>query len=195
MNFPQIRIQSQSARIGMDSKDAELTMQQPNAQVSIQQPKADLSIKQKKGKLSIDQTNAWNNIGLKSSFVRTRETADHARQALLEGIARISQEGDELMRIENDGNPIAAQAERNARYEFFVQHGGMPTYDLVNLSYEVGGAEIDVRPNKPVIDVIPQKPQINYTKGDVSIYIEQYPELNIDFDGLKYVGYRFETEI
>lgn len=163
--------------------------------MSIQQPKADMSIRQYSGKLTIDQTKAWHNLGLKSSFVRTRETADHARQIAMEGLARIAREGDELMRIEQGGNPIAAQGERNAVWEFDYQPGATPWQELVQLNYESTEPDIHTTPNKPKINITPRPPQFGYQPGSISFSIEQYADLQIEFTNLMYKGYRFETEI
>jgi hypothetical protein len=39
---------------------------------------------------------------------------DQARSAVLQSIGRIASEGDEFGRLDNPGNPVAAQAERHA---------------------------------------------------------------------------------
>jgi len=139
LNFPQVKINRRDAKIGLNTQNAQLTMKQPNADVSIQQPKADQNIRQHPPKLTIDQSNAWSNLGLKNVFERTRDTAQHGKQAHHKGLARMAREGDELMRIENGGNPIVAQAKRNAGWDFDYKPGGMPVYDLVSLNYEAGG--------------------------------------------------------
>ncbi|MFG6114698.1 DUF6470 family protein [Halobacillus sp. MO56] len=195
MNFPQIRLSSQRAAINIEIQPARQSIGQPKAQQSIQQPKADMSIRQRPGKLTIDQSNAWHNLGLKSSQVRTRETAEHARKTLLEGIATTSREGDELMRIEQGGNPIPDQAARNAVWNFDYQPGGMPAYDLVELNYQAQRPEINITRNTPVIEAVPQKVRHDYKPGKVDVSMDKYASLNIDFENLTYKGYRFETEI
>jgi len=163
-------------------------MKQPNADVSIQQPKADQNIKQHPPKLTIDQSNAWSNLGLKNVFERTRDAAQHGNQVHHEGLARMAREGDELMRIENGGNPIAAQAKRNAGWDFDYKPGGMPVYDLVSLNYEPGRAEINNQRKEPIIQATPRKPQLQYQAGQVSVQTEQYSDVQIDVENLKYKG-------
>ncbi|ELK47062.1 hypothetical protein M662_14700 [Bacillus sp. SB49] len=181
MGVPQIQLQTSPGKISILTKRPEQTIRQPRAEQSIEQPKADVTIRQKKGKLTIDQTNAWHNIDLKSSPVRTRELAGMAREDLLSGIARVAGEGDELMRIENGGSPIADQAQRNSGYDFTFTPGGRPVYELVALSYEPGKAEISVTPRKPIIETVPHKPEHIYRKGAVQVEMAHYPELKIDW--------------
>lgn len=196
MNFPQVKITTRDAKIGLNTQNAKLTMTQPNADVSIQQPKADQNIKQHPPKLTIDQSNAWSNLGLKNVFERTRDTAQHANQVHHQGLARMAREGDELMRIESGGNPIASQAKRNSGWNFDYKPGGMPVHDLVSLNYEPGRAEINTQRQEPVIQATPRKPQLQYQRGNVSVQPEQYADVQIDVENLKYKGIQgFEITI
>ncbi|QSS99615.1 hypothetical protein IMZ31_16320 [Pontibacillus sp. ALD_SL1] len=183
MQTPQIQIRTTPAKIGLTIQNAKHTYKQPQAEQQIQQPGANLSIKQEPPKLSIDQTKAWQNIGLKSVFVRAEEYANRAKQTGLEHIATIAQEGDELMRIENGGNPIASQAKRvvDGLWQFTIQAGGRPAYDLVDLSFETGGAKIDVQRNEPILKANRREPQFQYERGQVTSRMEQYSNVEIDF--------------
>ncbi|GGF31285.1 hypothetical protein GCM10010954_33090 [Halobacillus andaensis] len=181
MKVPQLHIQSTPARLGLTINKGQQTIHQPQAEQSIQQPQAEMTINQRPGQLTIDQTKAWHNINLKSSAVRTKETAQVGEQKWMEGLARVASEGDELMRIENGGNPIAVQAERNAGFDFDIQPGGRPSYDLVDLSYQPGEADISVEPQQPMIHTVRQEPETSFTPGSVSSYMEQYPDLKIDW--------------
>ncbi|MCD5325910.1 MULTISPECIES: DUF6470 family protein [Pontibacillus] len=197
MKTPQIQIQTTLAKIGLTIQNAKHTYKQRPAEQQIQQPKADLSIKQESPKLSINQTKAWQNIGLKSVFVRAEEYASHAKQKGLEHIATMAQEGDELMRIENGGNPIASQAKRTVEglWDFTINPGGRPAYELVDLSFNTGRATIDVKRNEPILRATRNEPQFQYERGQVTARIEQYSDVNIDFKNLTFKGYRFETNI
>ncbi|UOQ45728.1 DUF6470 family protein [Halobacillus salinarum] len=181
MEMPRLQVETTPARLGIMTHNARQTIRQPDAELSIQQPKARLLIEQRPGKLTIDQTRAWQNIDLKSIFVRSDEMVSDARQLWLEGIARAAQEGDELMRIEHKGNPIATQAEENSRYQFELDPGGLPAYDLVDIHYAPSEAEINVEPQKPVIEAQPRKPELGYQRGNVDLHMEQYPDVKIDW--------------
>ncbi|UOR11673.1 DUF6470 family protein [Halobacillus amylolyticus] len=182
MPVPKVQIQTTEARIGINVQKGQQTIRQQKAELSIQQPKADMTIRQRPGKLTIDQTKAWHNLDLKNVLVRTEELVGEARQIWLEGIARVSREGDELMRIEDGGNPIAAHAKQNARFEFTMQPGGRPAYDLVDFNYVPGEAEISVEPQKPIIKAQPREPEIAYQPGNVDIYMRQYANIQIDWE-------------
>ncbi|SFJ45671.1 hypothetical protein SAMN04487936_102244 [Halobacillus dabanensis] len=181
MNIPQLRVQSTPGRIGLAINKPEQTIKQHKAGQSIQQPKADMKIEQKPGKLTIDQTNAWHNLDLKNVLVRTEELVGIANNLWMEGLSRVSREGDELMRIENGGNPIAAQAKRNAGFEFTLQPGSRPTYELVQTNYQPGEAQIYIQRREPIIDNKKRDPEHHYRPGNVHVSMEQMPDLKIDW--------------
>ncbi|SHF89223.1 DUF6470 family protein [Ornithinibacillus halophilus] len=182
MQTPQIQIRSQFAQIQMQTLPSRQEIQQPKAQLSIEQPKADLSISRIPSKLTIDQTQAWEDMGLMHVFRSNEIFAQNGRQGLLEGISRRAQQGDELMRIENGGNPIVSQANANG-YDSMKQIGikFIPSHNSVKISYQPTEVQIDVKQNEPNITVQPQKPIHNYEPGSIDISMKQYAELEIDF--------------
>ncbi|MED4402757.1 DUF6470 family protein [Metabacillus fastidiosus] len=182
MQMPQIRLDSQFARIGIQTTNTRTETQQPQADLSIQQPKADLTIETTPSKLTIDQTEAWADMDLKHISRRIEEAAQQGKQDLLEGIARRAQQGDELMKIENSGNPLAEQAKTNSvnpMKEFNI--GFIPSAGSVKIQFEPAKVNIDVKRNEPIIESKPNKPIVDYYPGKVDINLIQRNELEIDF--------------
>ncbi|WP_163970548.1 DUF6470 family protein [Oceanobacillus halotolerans] len=181
MQFPQIRMQSQMAQIAIKQTGGVQTIRQPQAEQTIQQPKADISMKTRPSKLTIDQTKAWEDMGLMHISKRIETFANEGKQGLKEGIARKVRQGDELMKIENGGNPLARQAAENG-------HDGMkslgidfiPSHFSVKTTYEPSEVDITVNPNPPIIQATPNKPIMEYQPGSVETSMKQYPSLEID---------------
>ncbi|WP_338368149.1 DUF6470 family protein, partial [Enterococcus faecium] len=113
MQLPQIRSQTIFAPTEIRITPAKLEIQQRPADLRIEQPKADLSIERITSTLTIDQTKAREDVGMISVARKTEMDAQQGRSDLLAGISRRIQEGNEMMMIENGGNPIASQAKRN----------------------------------------------------------------------------------
>lgn len=183
MNFPQIRLESTSAQIAIQTENARNHIQQPKADLSIQQPKAEISISTIKSRLTIDQTQARAEIDLKSIAQRIDEFSQNGRQELLSGIARRTQQGNELMKIENNGNPIVRQAKQNSEKpikEFALKF--VPSHGSVKINYEPAKVNIMARENKPIINVQVNKPNIQYERGKVDIYLQKRNELKINFE-------------
>lgn len=183
MQIPQIRLESTKGQIGIQTKDAVNHIQQPKADLSIEQPKADLKIKTTPSKLTIDQTQARADVDLKSIFRRTEEFAQNGHQDFLAGIARRAQQGEELMKIENGGNPIPNQAKQNSQKptkEFGL--GFVPSAGSVKIEYKPAEVEVDVQINKPIISATTNKPVMEYEAGKVDISLQRRNDLKIDFE-------------
>jgi Family of unknown function (DUF6470) len=196
LQLPQIRLQSIFAKIGIKTTPPVQEIKQPPAELDLQQPPAEMKIETTPAKLTIDQTKAWEDMDLKHIFRRIEEFAQQGYEDWLEGIARVSRQGDELMRIEDGGNPIADQAKENSEdpiYDFNI--GWLPSLFSVKTNFEPAKVHIDVKVNKPINRTKINKPIINYTPGKVTIDLAQRNSLKIDFVNLRFVGTNFEISI
>lgn len=185
MQVPQIRMESTFAQLGLNIEKPVQQIEQPKATLSIEQPPAIMNIETVKGQLTIDQTRAFNEIGLKNVFKSIEEFAAEGYQAHLEGMSRRARQGDELMRIENGGNPIQSQAKENGERPYReLSIKFIPSPLSVDINYEPGRAEVNFEPQRPRIDAQINKPIHEYTPGKVSGYIERYNSLHIDYVNL-----------
>jgi hypothetical protein len=196
MQLPQIRLESTFAKIAIKTTPPVQEIKQPPAELNLQQPPAEMKIETTPAKLTIDQTKAWEDMDLKHIFRRIEEFAQQGYEDWLEGIARVSRQGDELMRIEDGGNPIAEQAKENSEdpiYDFNI--GWIPSLFSVKTNFEPAKVHIDVKFNKPINNTKISKSIINYTPGKVTIDLAQRNSLKIDFVNLRFVGTNFEISI
>ncbi|TYR76048.1 hypothetical protein FZC79_07795 [Rossellomorea vietnamensis] len=196
MNFPQIRLQSSPASITIETRPGRMEIEQLPAQLDIQQPKAVLDIETTPGRLTIDQTEAWADMNIKSVFRMAEENAQEGQQAALEATGSAAQDGDELMRIENGGGAIASQAKRNGeppQYEFNI--GWIPRYGSVKIQYDPSSVKINAHPQEVINNTRVQKPIIEHVSSQVDVRLKQHQTLDIDFEGLKFVGINYEQEI
>ncbi|MBS4195505.1 DUF6470 family protein [Lederbergia citri] len=182
MQIPQIRMESQFAKIGMETVSARQSIQQPNADLHIEQPQADMKMRTIPGRLTIDQSQAWEDMDIKSIFQRVRENAQRGRQKLLEGIARVAREGNEMLDIHSGRDVLVEQAKRKANPPpVDTNINWVPSPFSVIIHYEPGKTDIQFQTRKPVIDARIRKPIISYVPGDVNIYLRQQNSLKIDF--------------
>lgn len=197
MQMPQVRLQSEQAKISLHTTDAKVNIQQPGLEQSIHQPQAEITMHTTPSKLTIDQTQAWNDMDLKSVFKRTEDFAELGKKSYLEGITRRVQEGKEMMEIEKGGDPIVAQSKRideRKLKDFAI--GWIPSRFAVKIDYQPSELDIDVKVNRPEIQHTPRQPQFNYQPGQVDTGIAQYQSLKVDFENLKFHGVNgFEMNI
>ncbi|MRG84784.1 DUF6470 family protein [Salinibacillus xinjiangensis] len=182
MQLPQIRLQSQMAKTELNIFPAKQSIQQPEAEITIEQPKADIQIDKQPSKQTIDQTQAWRDMGMVNSVEFARNFGQKGHRSADEGTSRRASEGDDLMRIENGGNPIVSHAVNNAydpMREFNI--GWIPSHNAVKIDYQPAKVNIDVQRNEPRISVQPRKPITDYQPGNVEVGKKQYANLEIDF--------------
>ncbi|MGR3765855.1 DUF6470 family protein [Rossellomorea sp. NS-SX7] len=196
MNFPQIRLQSTPASIEVKTTHGKVEIETPPPSLNIQQPKAKMEIERRPSKLTIDQTEARADMDLKSVRRRIEDFASQGYQDWLSGLARVAQDGDELMMIENGGNAIAEQAKRISEkpmYDFNI--GWIPSAGSVKIQYDPGEVKVNIEPQKIINNTQVVKPKLNVTKAQVDISLQRYADLQIDFVNLKHVGTNYEQEI
>lgn len=185
MRIPQIRMESVKAQIGMEQNMSKIYIQQKSADLTIEQPKANLQMSTTPSKLTIDQSLAFEQMNLKSVRKSIEEQADLGLQSISEGMARRAEQGNELMRIENDGNPIVSQAQINGhKQQKQLGISFIPKPFSVKMHYQPSELTIDVETNRPIIQAQQNKPEISFERGQVNIYMERYEHLDIDFVNL-----------
>ena len=196
MLLPQIRMESQMAKIAISTTPGKQSIKQPKADIDLQPAKVAMEINRTPGKLTIDQTKAWEDRNLADTFRFIEKIAEEGYQAWLEGIARLAEQGDELMKIENGGSPLADQAKENSESPMYeVNVGWIPSLFSVKFDYEPGNLDINWHLKKAEFRAIPNKPIIHYDRGRVDIKIAQYQKLKIDFANLTFKGQNFEMNI
>lgn len=182
MNIPQIRMESQFAKIAMRQTYAHLEIEQPNAIVSFEQPKAHVSIEMRKGKLTIDQTKAWEQMNMYGPIRAVEKTAEEGKKAIQEGVARRAEQGAQLINIHDEVNYIAELAKENGQRPMKqLNIGFIPEPFSVNIQYKKGTVDVQIEPNKPIISAQINKPEITYHPGNVEVFMERDASLNIDY--------------
>lgn len=182
MNIPKLSIESTKAQIGLNIQKPVQEIEQPIANLDLQQPKAVLNIETTKSTLSIDALEERESLDLKSSRSRTSEVARYSLQQASDGIVRRTQEGNELMRIENGGNPIAEQSKRSGRQPYSsLSIMFIPKADSVKLNFKPAKVDFQVESQKVINHTAINKPIHNYTPGKVKVEMLQQPSINIDW--------------
>lgn len=185
MQFPQIRIQSTFAKLGMQNEKPIQDFQQPGVVMEIHQQSAEMEIVRVAPTLEMDSYEARADIDLKSVRRRIEDAFNDGYQAWLDGLARVSQQGDQMMKVQNNKNAISDIAKENSSspvYDFNIAF--LPRYGSFKMSYDPGSLEINWTTHKPEITVEPQKAITNITPGKVNFYMDTWNDLKIDYTGI-----------
>lgn len=181
LQIPQIRMQSTPAQLAIQTSPARIEIEQPPAQMNLRQQEAVMTMEKIMPRLTIDQTQAWEDMNLKSALRSIEEAAGEGYGAWMQYMAVSSQEGDELMSIEHGGGVIPTQADRKSQsptYEFNI--GYVPSPFSVKINYQPGHVRINIQPQPVQNNTRAQKPIIHYQPGNVTYSMKQHNHLQID---------------
>ncbi len=184
MDIPQLQIQTTPGKLVVHAEIGVPQIEQPRASIQQEQPAAILEISTTNPQLALDTTAVREDIDMKSVFRRTEEFAQAGMQAIQDGMARRASEGQQLLRIENGGNVIADLAKQNGTpppAELGIRF--VANRSKIQMSITPGTTNINVTPQKPVFNVQVNKPIHDYTPGNVTGQMEQYPSIQIDWKG------------
>lgn len=184
MQVPQIRLQQTYAQIGLRITQPVQELQQAPSELSIKQTPATMNIIRTPGKLDINQDQARNQVNMKMPDVFSRDNAEAARQAGLEAIAEIVQEGNQLAAIETKTDALAAIAENKSLPEQDDYNiAFIPSYGSVQIDYTPTELHIEWEKGGVEIKATPRQVTHNYTVGKTEVYLQQKNQLQIDFIG------------
>ncbi|MGE7769389.1 DUF6470 family protein [Viridibacillus arvi] len=178
MKLPQIQIRTTDAKVKLNISDPVQHIEQPKAQQHIEQPAAILDIKTKRGQLHIDSSQARRDVGNFPTGEFVRQFAQQGLQKVQQGTARRASEGRQMMQIEKGGNVIPSLAKQNGTpppKDLGITW--IPSVDSVKISYTPGTTDINITSQKPKIDVQVGDVVHNYTPGDVTGTMLQYPSV------------------
>ncbi|WHE06701.1 DUF6470 family protein [Thermoanaerobacterium thermosaccharolyticum] len=176
-----IAIHQTFGRIGIDTTPAEINIHNQNAVLEITNVPTRIEIDQKLPQVHIDQYQCFYESGLKSVFDLIHDEAERSYQVGLEAIAKIVDDGNALAAIENHQNVIPELASEAGIESIDFNVDLMPK-SRPKIWFD-GYLNINWQKENVSVNVKPQKPEIEATRANVSIYMLQYPSIKIDYLG------------
>ncbi len=180
-----LTINSQPGLIGIKTTRGQLNIESRAAELNIHQEHGRVSLKTSRPAIEINQYEARAQIGYKSVSDITLELAHLGMQKAFEFIAQKTEEGNRLRAIEKGGNPVREIAIEKAWPQKQRQGGYTP---ITGPRFNATPGNVQITPpevkNPSHIgyeaEFMSGELNINYNPGKVSIYMRQYPEVNID---------------
>lgn len=176
---PQIQIRQQYAQIGIDADPGTWDMKQPQATLELETEPLRLEISSPPGELFIDQSRARAALGLQNNLEWSQKIYSQSKEILLQGIARRAQEGNRLAATHKGGNVIAELARENWLRESPLEVLEPASFDNVDLEYVAHKPDINVIPGQLHINVQAHRPELEYRRGKLDIYMKQYQSVQI----------------
>lgn len=177
---PQISIHSQRGLIGGESKLGQYEIRRPQPTLKIQSTPPVITADNRPGKLEIEQSLTNNALtGGKPEEFWSRIYSQY-KEIARQNVIQIVEEGN---RVGDLTNPIDPKPDM-ALDEFVegapdIQIFGPAAPDNIRLTYQPNDLNMNVKPGKLEVNVDVHRPEINYKRGYVRIYMEKYPSVTI----------------
>ncbi|MGM0370367.1 MAG: DUF6470 family protein [Bacillota bacterium] len=158
-----VRINQVPGQLNLNITPPKLNLQtKPKANFEMSKKPGRLEIKTRDAKVEISTRQARAALNHKFHKIYSKDIAQQGYQEVMQGIAKYAQQGDQLSRIENKGQPLISQAKSNSE----------------DPKREIGlkrkpGAEVKITPG----DV-----QMNYNEGQLNVKFDSFwPQGELDW--------------
>lgn len=165
-----LNIEQQYAKLGLEIIKPQLNMHTTLPKIKIESQPAIVEIHTTPGKLEIDTTPCRYALGLKNLSDLARDLAQEGKQAVLEAIGKISEDGDRMAEFQNGDAIVELAYEINLQSDYSIEWA----YKQPPLiSYQKGSVEYNVIPAKLNIDFEKGDVELDFKQGKVSGYLRQ----------------------
>ncbi len=173
-----LNISTQPIVLSASIQEPQINLKTTLPAIQLDTQAATLEISSPKGELSIDQTPCRYSLGIKNNVDFARDFAQAGHQGVLEGIARIAQEGDQLADISNTGGDAIANIamSRHNPRKLEVTLGWI---DNPIISYQPKQPEFKVGDPKLNLELNRGRVENNFRWGTVSFQVTQYPKVTM----------------
>ncbi|AOM81902.1 DUF6470 family protein [Salisediminibacterium beveridgei] len=186
MDLPRIAIQSTQAQTAVQTSRPPMSISQQNADMQIDNALSGrFRMSQEFVEISIDQTEAFADADVKSIFRRNDEWAQRAMQQALQYAAKTARQGEQLKKIENQGDVIPELARQDGeRAPKEYNYGAVPSsMDKVQFGYQPGDIQVDVDWPDANIRVQRHEPQVSIPRWETNVYLQQKNTIRFDVTG------------
>jgi hypothetical protein len=172
-----LNVATQPIAMNMETQDATLNLHTTSPQIQMNTEAAKLEIHQPKGTLEIDGTPFRYSYGIKNWQSFSRDNAQDSKNAGLQAIAEIAQEGDRMALIESKEEAVVAIAEQTN----FPEMGELTWAPLErpDIHYTLNRPQIDVIDGSFDLTLQRGSVQQDYQPGKVDISVTKYPSINM----------------
>lgn len=171
-------ITQQFAKIGLNIKKPFLSLKTTKPQIELNIQKPEIQIESPKPKIYIDQRQCFSDFNKRSLYEFSHYYAQLAHSDVIEGIGRISAEGDMLAEIKGVSIPDLSQAALDTQADFNVT--AIPKQRPI-IEFETHPVKIELK--KGTVDLKLHRGTIenNFDWGKVQPYILQKNFIKIDW--------------
>lgn len=165
-------------KLGIDYTPLQTELDTPDGGVELDITSLESSLEQELPRMEIDQSEPLEDLGLYSPYSLRKLKAEEGLSTAREAAGRKASQGNELARIEEQGNPLVDQVVEEAWPEKQI------TIDMApkrrpDIQLIEGQFDFEVNPGQVTVDL--RDTAVNYyvQEGKAHIYLQQKPRVDI----------------
>jgi hypothetical protein len=175
--LPIVQIRTTPSKLNIDADLGQFSIRQPKADIQLSTKPAKLTVQSYPIDFKVDQTKALSAYYGGNMIDMNARIYDGLQQQFLENVADKVREGNQLAKIYEPGNTIANIVGTNWMSKPFPETRTPASYDNVDISIHTQPPDISYEPAASEMNVTVNKPEIQYQRGKLDIYVSQYASI------------------
>ncbi|NUU74810.1 DUF6470 family protein [Paenibacillus xylanilyticus] len=172
--LPVVQIRTTPSILNIDADPGQYSIRQPKADVQLNTKPAKLTVESHPIELHVDQSRAFSAYTGGNMIDMNARIYSGIQQQFLQNIASRVQQGNELAAIHKPGNTIANIIGSDWQPQPFPETRTPASFDNVDTRVITRPPDISYEPAVSEMNVIVNKPEIEYQRGKLDIYVKQY---------------------
>lgn len=172
--LPIVQIRTTPSILNIDADPGQYSIRQPKAEVQLNTKPAKLTVESHPIELHVDQSKAFSAYTGGNMIDMNARIYSGIQQNFLQNIASRVQQGNQLAAIHKPGNTIANIIGSDWQPQPFPETRTPASFDNVDTRVITRAPDISYEPAVSELNVIVNKPEIEYQRGKLDIYVKQY---------------------
>lgn len=178
-----LKITTTPIKLSMTSQRARLEAQLPTPEVNMERAPGNLQMQSQNIKVNIDTYESRQMLGRRTNKDFLAYQAAKGQSAADAATARYVQVGNQMSQIQNGANIpdiIYMQMVSKMQPKSSLDAVPLPAPDI---SWDPAKLDVDYTPSKLEFQADLKDAQMSYVPGELSINVEQYPKVDIEYQG------------
>ncbi|WP_211296364.1 DUF6470 family protein [Paenibacillus donghaensis] len=172
-----VQIRQTPAVMGIDADPGTFSISQPKAEVQVTTTPGELTVQSTRPELTVDQSRAFAAYHGGNMLDMNKRIYSGIQQLYLQGLARKVEQGNRIAEFFKPGNTIAEVYGTDTEPNSFPEMRGPASMDNVDIHVETKAPQINFQAAEVDIEIIRHDPEIEFTRGKLEIYMQQYGSL------------------
>lgn len=175
--LPIVQIRTTPSILNIDADPGQYSIRQPKAEVQLNTKPAKLTVESHAIELNVDQDKAFAAYTGGKMIEMNARIYSGIEQQFLQNIAERVQQGNQLAAIHKPGSTIADIVGMDWQARPFPETRTPASFDNVDIRFNTQPPDIRYDPAASEMNVIINKPEIDYQRGKLDVYVKQYASI------------------